>query len=82
MKDKVLLFACASAVLASAAALTASLTGRARAADTDPEASANMKVVAQNKDTEIYVVRYEGTTCFVASARGGSGISLQCEKPK
>jgi len=82
MKDKLLIVVCAASLLASAAALTAALSGRVRAADVDPEAPANMTVVAQNKDTEVYVVHYQGTTCFVASARGGSGISLQCDKPK
>lgn len=82
MKDKLLLLVCAASLLSSAAALTATLSGRARAADVDPEAATNMKLVARNRDTEVYLVQYQGTSCFVASARGGSGISLQCDKPK
>lgn len=82
MKDKLLIVVCAASLLASAAALTATLSSRVRAADVDPESPTNMTLVAQNKDTEVFVVRYQGSTCFVASARGGSGISLQCDKPK
>ncbi|MFI5347034.1 MAG: hypothetical protein ACHQ51_11735 [Elusimicrobiota bacterium] len=82
MKDKLLLLVCAVSVLSSAAALAASLAVRARAAEIDPQAAANMSLVAQNIDTNVYLIHAQGTTCFVASARGGSGISIQCEKSK
>ena len=82
MNNKHLLLICAASLLTSVATLLVGLSARAHAAEIDPQLAANMQLVAQNIDTNVYVVRAQGSTCFVASARGGSGISLQCEKSR
>ena len=79
MKEKLLLVACAASILASAAALAATLAARARAAEpAAPAADSALKLVSQDNETRIDSFRSEGHLCFVASTRGGSGISLQC----
>jgi hypothetical protein len=77
MKEKFLVVACLVSILASAAAVAASLAVRAQAAAPAPQDSA-LKIVTENSETRIYSFRSEGILCFAASTRGGSGISLQC----
>lgn len=78
MKEKILVVACAVAVLASAAALAATAAVRAHAAEPKPAADFALKIVDENSETRIYSFRRDGVLCFAASTRGGSGISLQC----
>ena len=77
MKNKLLAAACAVSVLASAAALAAALTSRARAAEPAPEQ--NMTLIGRDHDTDVFLVRHDGISCFVASTRAGSGISINCQ---
>ncbi|MDE2492186.1 MAG: hypothetical protein KGM24_15165 [Elusimicrobia bacterium] len=79
MKEKLLVLACAVSLLASAAAVAASLSVRARAAEAAaPAAPAPLPMIARSPDTEIYLVRYQGNTCFVASTAAGSSVSISC----
>ena len=80
MKEKMLAVACAVSILASAAALAATAAGRARAAE-PAKGDFPLKTVSENNDTRVSAFRSEGVLCFVASTRGGSGISLQCQHP-
>jgi hypothetical protein len=78
MKEKLLVVACAVAVLSSAASLAATAAVRAHAAEPKPAADFTLKVLSEDRETRIYTFRSEGVTCFIASTIGGSGISLQC----
>ena len=81
MKEKLLVLACAVSILSSAAAVAASVSARARAAEPAATAAdAPLKIVTENSETRVYSFRSEGYLCFIASTRGGSGISLQCSR--
>ena len=77
MKNRLLAVSCAAAVLACAAALAASLATRARAGDPAPS---GFTIIAQDADTKVYFLEHDGHHCYLASTRGGSGVSLQCLK--
>jgi curli biogenesis system outer membrane secretion channel CsgG len=79
MKEKLLIVACAVSILSSAAAVAASVAARTHAAEpAAPAANADLRIVTENSETRVYSFRNEGHLCFIASTRGGSGISLQC----
>ena len=82
MKEKFLVVACAVSILSSAAAVAASVAARTHAAEpaesSAPATDAALKIVTENSETRVYSFRSEGHLCFIASTRGGSGISLQC----
>jgi acetyl esterase/lipase len=84
MKEKFLVVACAVSVLSSAAAIAAVAAARARAAETPapaaPAGDSPLRIVTENYETRVYSFRSEGQLCFIASTRGGSGISLQCPR--
>ena len=77
MKNKLLAVACAVSVLASAAALAAALAPRARAAEPSPEQ--NIRLIGRNAGTDVFAIRDGAVTCYVASTRAGSGISINCQ---
>lgn len=73
----------AVAALAVAASAGAFLAGalHAQAQPSDPEhPAAALELIAGDRDTAVYHFKHEGHTCYLASTRGGSGISLQCLK--
>jgi hypothetical protein len=82
MKEKLLVVVCAASVLSSVAAVAASVAARAAepAATAASLADAPLKIVTENSETRIYSFLSTGHLCFVASTRGGSGISLQCPR--
>lgn len=81
MKEKFLVVACAVSILASAAALAAAAAARAHAAEpAKPAADIPLKIATENYETRVYSFQSEGHLCFIASTRGGSGISMQCPR--
>lgn len=78
MKEKLLVVAVTVSVLVSAAALAAVFSARAQAADAAPSTGVALNVVTEDNVTRIYSFRSDGHLCFVASTRGGSGVSITC----
>lgn len=76
MKDKLLAVLCSAALLSSLAALLSARS--ARAAASDPARAPSLTLVAEDAETRVYSFQDAGHLCFIASTRGGSGISLQC----
>ena len=67
-------------VIAAVAAAAAALGARwAHAAQAQPGDLA-LTLIGQDRVTAVYTFSHEGHTCFIASTRGGSGISLQCPR--
>ncbi|MBI3564062.1 MAG: hypothetical protein HY079_02565 [Elusimicrobia bacterium] len=79
MNNKIIAAACAAAVLASAGAWVAALSLHAHASEA-PEPSTGFTLVAQDDETRVYTFENAGHRCFLASTKGGSGLSLQCLK--
>ena len=69
-------------VVAAAAAVSAAVASflvprRAQAGQTG---GAPLEFIGGDRDTSVYYFKHEGRSCYVATTRGGSGISLQCVK--
>lgn len=82
MKEKFVVV-CAVSMLTVAASLAAFFVARAGAAEpaAAPQAGGTvLKIVAEDSETRIYSFRSEDHLCFVASTRGGSGVSMQCPR--
>lgn len=79
MKNKLPAVSCAVAVLVSVGAWVAAQSLHARAAQA-PAPSTGFTLVAQDDETRVYTFEHAGHRCFLASTKGGSGLSLQCPK--
>ncbi len=76
MKTKL---AVAVSIAAFASALVAAKAWAQRAAKPEPE-NTGLTLIGSTHDTLVYYIAYQGHTCFIASTRGGSGVSLQCPR--
>jgi hypothetical protein len=66
-------------VVLSAVSAAAFLAG-ARKVQAAPAPGAPLEFIGGDRDTSVYYFKHEGRSCYVATTRGGSGISLQCVK--
>jgi hypothetical protein len=80
MKDKLLVVSVAVSVLVSVVALGAEVSGRSPGGAPVTETGVPLNVVTEDSVTRIYSFKDEGHLCFVASTRGGSGVSITCPR--
>lgn len=80
MKEKLLVLGVSLAVLVSLAALSAAVSAHADSGAPVTPTGVELKVVTEDSVTRIYSFKDEGHLCFVASTRGGSGVSLTCPR--
>lgn len=57
----------------------------APAAPAEPQPQAQtqntgLELIGSSRDTLVYYINYQGHSCFIASSRGGAGVSLQCQR--
>lgn len=69
--------AAAFALIAVAAAFFA---GARKAQAQAPAEKSPMSLLWEDRDTSVYFLQHEGHNCFVATTRGGAGITISCPK--